>query len=78
MATQLASFVKQATKRKQYNSSELGKRIYGGMDALSPQTSFDNLEMIVALLHAALLADSGIPFDVAKVSYTVPSSQTLK
>ena len=33
--------------------------------------------MIVALSHAELLADSEIPVDVAKVSYTVPSSQTL-
>ena len=78
MATQLDSFLKQTTKIKQYNGSELGKRLYGGMAALSHQTSFYNLEMIVALLHAALLADSGIPVDVSKVSYTVPSSQTLK
>ena len=69
MATQLASFLKQATKRKQYNASEIGKILYGGMAALSPQTSF---EIIVALLHVSLLADSGIPVDVAKVSYTVP------
>ena len=68
MVTQLASFVKQATKRKKYNGSELFKRLFGRMAALSPQTSFDNLEMIVALLHAALLADSAIPVDVAKVS----------
>jgi hypothetical protein len=73
--------VKQATGRDNYHGTPLGKKLYAHAAALSPQNSFKNLEVILALNQAAFLVDSGVGFknkDLEKLSNTVPSATTLK
>jgi hypothetical protein len=55
--------------------------LYAPAATLSPQTSFKNLELILALNQAAFLVDSGVGFreeDLKKLANTVPSAATLK
>ena len=37
-----------------------GKSIYGKMMALSPQTSFENMELLIFLSHVAFLRNAGV------------------
>ena len=71
----------QSTGRRNYFGTPLGKKLYAHAAALSPQNSFKNLEMILALNQAAFLVDSGVELkniDLEQIAKTVPSASTLK
>jgi hypothetical protein len=70
--------MEQATSRQKYTGSELGKRLYGAAAALCPQGSLKNLELTIALSHAALLVDSGNEVDISQIATSVPSATSLK
>ncbi len=78
---QFKKIMHQSTGRGNYYGTPLGKKLYAHAAALSPQNSFKNLEMILALNQAAFLVDSGVELkniDLKKVAKTVPSASTLK
>jgi hypothetical protein len=78
---QFKKILNQATGRGNYYGKPLGKKLYAHTAALSPQNSFKNLEMILALNQAAFLVDSGIgisSIDLEKIAKTVPYASTLK
>ena len=67
------------TENGKYIGTKYGSRMYGEMITLSPQASFKNLEMIIAMSHADLIVDAGIPvpsFD--KLSASFPPETHLK
>ena len=67
------------TKSKFFCSNDVSKRLYGAIVALSPQTSLDNVELIIGLSHAALLTEVGFDEDIIlKLSKSTPSSKLLK
>ena len=43
--------------KKYAGNNDLSRRLYGAMAAMSPQTSLENLELLVGLAHSAFLAD---------------------
>jgi hypothetical protein len=57
---QFKKIMHQSTGRGNYFGTPLGKKLYAHAAALSPQNSFKNLEMILALNQAAFLVDSGV------------------
>ncbi len=78
---QFKKIMHQSTGRGNYFGTPLGKKLYAHAAALSPQNSFKNLEMILALNQAAFLVDSGVELrniDLKKIAKTVPSASTLK
>jgi hypothetical protein len=78
---QFKKIMHQSTGRRNCFGTPLGKRLYAHAAALSPQNSFKNLEMILALNQAAFLVDSGVGLkniDLEKIAKTVPSASTLK
>ena len=78
---QFKKIMHQSIGRGNYYGTPLGKKLYAHAAALSPQNSFKNLEMILALNQAAFLVDSGVELkniDLKKVAKTVPSASTLK
>ena len=65
------------TENGNYIGTKYGVRLYGAMVALSPQISFKNLEMIIAMSHAALIFDAGILVpEFNKLSASVPQKNT--
>lgn len=48
------------------------------MATFFPQTLLDNLQLIISLSHATLLADSHIDFDEELLCKSSPSATTLK
>jgi hypothetical protein len=71
----------QSTGRGNYFGTPLGKKLYAHAAALSPQKSFKNLEMILALNQAVFLVDSGVclkNIDLEKIAKTVLSATALK
>ena len=79
---QFKKILNQATGRGNYYGTPLGKKLYAHAAALSPQNSFKNLEMILALNQAAFLVDSGIgmtkSIGLENIAETIPSASTLK
>jgi hypothetical protein len=79
---QFKNILNQATGCGKYYGTPLGKKLYAHAAALSPQNSFKNLEMILALNQAAFLVDIGIgmtkSIDLENIAKTVPSASTLK
>ncbi len=78
---QFKKILNQATGRGNYYGTPLGKKLYAHAAALSPQNSFKNLEMILALNQAVFRVDSGVGLkhiDLGKIGKTVPSASTLK
>jgi hypothetical protein len=69
---------KQVTKTKYHGGSLLGKRLYGATAALNPQSAFGNLELTIALSHAALLADAGMDLvNLKHLASSTPSASKL-
>jgi hypothetical protein len=71
---QFKKILNQATGWGNYYGKPLGKKLYAHAAALSPQNSFKNLEMILALNQAAFLVDSGIgisSIDLEKIAKTI-------
>jgi hypothetical protein len=78
---QFKKIVHQSIGRGNYFGTPPGKKLYAHAAALSPQNSFKNLEMILALNQAAFLVDSGVHLkniDLKEIAKTVPSATTLK
>jgi hypothetical protein len=78
---QFKKILSQATGQRNYYGTPLGKKLHTHAAALSPQNSFKNLDMILALNQAAFFVDSGIGMnstDLKKISKTVPSASTQK
>ena len=61
-----------------YVGTDEGKRIYGALMAFSPQTSFESMELIINLAHAAFLRDTGIADNVSQLGCYTPSASTLQ
>eukprot|EP00978_Attheya_sp_CCMP212_P019092 scaffold53061_cov27-Attheya_sp.AAC.1 len=76
-ANQLDALTKQVSGAK-YNGTEEGNRLYGAMMALSPQTSSDNMALIVPISYAALFANAKIPIDPKALACSSPGATTLK
>ena len=55
--------------------TKYGRRLYGAMVELLPQTSFKNLEMIISMSHAAMIVDADIPVPAFE---KIPASVTLE
>ena len=69
---------KQVTKTKYHGGSLLGKRLSGATAALNPQCNFGNLELTIALSHAALLADAGMDLvNLKHLASSTPSASKL-
>jgi hypothetical protein len=78
---QFKMIMHQSTGRGNYSGTQIGKKLYAHAAAISPQNSFKNLEMILALNQAAFLVGSGVELrniDLKKIAKTVPSALTLK
>jgi hypothetical protein len=78
---QFKKIMHQSTGRGNYFGTPLGKKLYAHAAALSPQKSFKNLEMILALNQAVFLVDSGVclkNIDLEKIAKTVLSATALK
>jgi hypothetical protein len=78
---QFKNIMHQSTARENYFGTPLGKKLYAHAAALSPQNSFKNLEMTLALNQSAFLVDSGVELkniDLKKIAKTVPSALMLK
>jgi hypothetical protein len=72
---QFKKIMHQSTGRGNYFGTRLGKKLYAHAAALSPQNSFKNLEIILALNQAAFLVDSGVGLNninLEKIAKTVP------
>eukprot|EP00978_Attheya_sp_CCMP212_P040254 scaffold217766_cov49-Attheya_sp.AAC.2 len=77
-ANQLDTLTKQVSGAK-YNGTEEGNRLYGAiMMALSPQTSSDNMSLIVPISYTALFANAKIPIDPKALACSSPGATTLK
>jgi len=61
-----------------YLGTDEGKRIYGALMAFSPQTSFESMELIINLAHAAFLRDTGIADNISQLGCYTPSASTLQ
>ena len=68
----------QHLQHHRYQGSELGRRLYGAAAVLAPTISLENLQLVVTLSHAALLADSGLDKVNDDISGLVPSAAVLK
>jgi hypothetical protein len=78
---QFKKILNQATGQGNYYGKPLGQKLYAHAAAITPQNTFKNLEMILALNQAALLVDSGIgisSIELEKTAKTVPSASTVK
>lgn len=65
-------------KTQIYRGTLLGKMLLGALVALCPQSSLENLEVVVSLARASFLADVGLPVHhIVESGRSSPSASTL-